>query len=97
MSAAERRRLRSTPSDPSGASACAWVFLRCGIARTGVAAGLVGACGWAAEKTHDRITKIVVSASPTPALVVDRPYLFAIRERLSGTALFIGVVRDPRG
>jgi serpin B len=46
------------------------------------------------------VTVVVVSqtvAAQTPALVVDRPYLFAIRERLSGTVLFIGVVRDPRG
>ena len=39
----------------------------------------------------------VISMPATPALVVDRPYLFAIRERLSGTVLFLGVVRDPRG
>jgi serpin B len=38
----------------------------------------------------------VTSAPPTPTLIVDRPYLFAIRERLSGTVLFIGAVRDPR-
>jgi serine protease inhibitor len=30
-----------------------------------------------------------------PALVFDRPFLFAIRERLSGTLLFIGVIGDP--
>lgn len=40
---------------------------------------------------------VVTSAPATPTLVVDRPYLFAIRERLSGTVLFLGVVRDPRG
>jgi serpin B len=39
----------------------------------------------------------IVSVPATPALIVDRPYLFAIRERLSGTVLFLGVVRDPRG
>jgi len=31
-----------------------------------------------------------------PSLVVDRPYLFAIRERLSGTILFLGAIGDPR-
>ena len=31
-----------------------------------------------------------------PSLVVDRPFVFAIRERLSGTILFLGVVKDPR-
>lgn len=36
----------------------------------------------------------VVSAPPQ--LIVDRPYLLAIRERLSGTILFLGVIGDPR-
>lgn len=35
----------------------------------------------------------VTSAPPT--FVADRPFLFAIRERLSGALLFTGVVRDP--
>lgn len=35
----------------------------------------------------------VVSAPQT--MTIDRPFLFAIRERLSGTILFLGVVRDP--
>lgn len=44
------------------------------------------------------VVVILESASPpTPTLVVDRPYLFALRERLSGTVLFLGAVRDPRG
>lgn len=34
---------------------------------------------------------------PPPELIVDRPFLVAIRERLSGTILFIGVIGDPRG
>lgn len=44
------------------------------------------------------VTVVVVldSAAPMNALVVDRPYLIAIRERLSGTVLFLGLVRDPR-
>lgn len=36
-----------------------------------------------------------VTSAP-PALVVDRPYLLVIRERLSGTILFIGAIGDPR-
>jgi len=36
-----------------------------------------------------------VTSAP-PGLTVDRPYLLAIRERLSGTILFLGAVRDPR-
>lgn len=35
----------------------------------------------------------VVSAPPS--ITFDRPYLFAIRERLSGTILFIGAIGDP--
>jgi serine protease inhibitor len=34
--------------------------------------------------------------SAPPSLVFDRPFLFAIRERFSGTILFIGVIGDPR-
>jgi serpin B len=34
----------------------------------------------------------VVSAPVVPTMRVDRPYLFAIRERLSGTILFIGKI-----
>ncbi len=33
-------------------------------------------------------------SAPTP-FRVDRPFLFAIRERLSGTVLFVGAVEDP--
>lgn len=36
-----------------------------------------------------------VTSAP-PGITVDRPYLLAIRERLSGTILFLGAVRDPR-
>jgi serine protease inhibitor len=34
----------------------------------------------------------LVSAPIVPTMRVDRPYLFAIRERLSGTILFIGKI-----
>jgi serpin B len=36
-----------------------------------------------------------VTAAP-PGLVVDRPFLVAIRERLSGAVLFLGAIGDPR-
>jgi serine protease inhibitor len=35
-----------------------------------------------------------VTSAP-PSLVVDRPFVFALRERLSGTVLFVGLVEDP--
>jgi serine protease inhibitor len=33
--------------------------------------------------------------SMPPSITFDRPFLFAIRERLSGTILFLGVIGDP--
>jgi len=38
--------------------------------------------------------EVGVTSAP-PMLVADRPFLFAIRERLSGTILFVGMVHDP--
>lgn len=40
--------------------------------------------------------EIVVESAPLQ-LVFDRPFLFAIRERLTGTILFLGAIGDPRG
>lgn len=37
-----------------------------------------------------------VTSAPTP-VVVDRPFLLAIRERLSGTIFFLGTITDPAG
>jgi serine protease inhibitor len=34
--------------------------------------------------------------SARPSIVVNRPFLFAIRERLTGTILFLGKILDPR-
>ncbi len=42
------------------------------------------------------VTSVEVgTTSAPPMFVADRPFLFAIRERLSGTVLFVGMVRDP--
>ncbi len=44
------------------------------------------------------VTVVGVRAVSLPAAYIfDRPFVFLIRERLSGTVLFAGVVRDPRG
>ena len=34
--------------------------------------------------------------TPPPEVFVDRPFLFAIQDRLSGACLFLGRVVDPR-
>jgi len=42
------------------------------------------------------VTAVGVSVtSLPPSFVADRPFVFAIRERLSGTILFVGLVEDP--
>jgi serine protease inhibitor len=40
-------------------------------------------------------TGIAMPTSVPPSVTFDRPFLFAIRERFSGTILFIGVIGDP--
>jgi serine protease inhibitor len=42
------------------------------------------------------VTSVEVGVTSAPPMfLADRPFLFAIRERLSGALLFTGVVRDP--
>lgn len=49
-----------------------------------------------AGTTAAAVTSVVIGAdSAPPAVIADRPFLVAIRERLSGTILFLGVVGDP--
>ena len=41
-------------------------------------------------------TSVVIGpTSAPPSITFDRPFLFAIRERFSGTILFMGVIGDP--
>jgi serpin B len=41
------------------------------------------------------VTVVGIAESAPPSVVADRPFLFAIRERFSGTILFIGTIGDP--
>jgi serine protease inhibitor len=40
-------------------------------------------------------TAVGVGPDSFNGLIADRPFAFAIRERLSGTILFVGMVGDP--
>ncbi len=61
--------------------------------------------GWVKQKSFLRVdeagtetasaTGTAFATSGNPVLQADRPFLFAIRERLSGTILFAGTVTDP--
>ena len=63
--------------------------------------------GWMKQKTFVKVdekgtetaaaTGTAFAVSGTSVLQADRPFLFAIRERLSGTILFVGTVSDPTG
>lgn len=41
------------------------------------------------------VTAVGIRPTSFNGFVVDRPFVFAIRERLSGTILFVGLVEDP--
>ena len=45
--------------------------------------------------TAAAVTSVGVGTVSFTGFIVDRPFLFAIHERLSGTLLFTGVVGDP--
>ena len=66
---------------------------------------IVSHIGWMKQKSFVKVdeegtetaaaTGTAFAVSGTPILQADRPFLFAIRERLSGTILFVGTVSDP--
>ncbi|MEJ2202686.1 MAG: serpin family protein [Gemmatimonadota bacterium] len=45
--------------------------------------------------TAAAVTAVGVALTSFTGIIADRPFLFAIRERLSGTLLFVGLVGDP--
>ena len=49
----------------------------------------------AAAVTSVEISRVVCCSGGPPHVIVDRPFLVAIRERLSGTILFLGRVMNP--
>jgi len=51
----------------------------------------------AAAVTSVEIRVVCDCPPPTPVVRVDRPFVVAIRERLSGSILFIGKVAAPGG
>ena len=63
--------------------------------------------GWVKQKIFMKVdeegtetaaaTGTAFATSESPVLQADRPFLFAIRERLYGTILFMGTVTDPTG
>ena len=63
--------------------------------------------GWVKQKSFLKVdeegtetaaaTGTAFATSENPVLQADRPFLFAIRERLYGTILFVGTVSDPTG
>ena len=63
--------------------------------------------GWVKQKSFIKVDEVgtetaaatgtAFATSANPVLQADRPFLFAIRERLYGTILFVGTVTDPIG
>jgi serpin B len=45
--------------------------------------------------TAAAVTAVGISLTSFSGIIADRPFLFAIRERLSGTLLFVGLIGDP--
>ena len=41
------------------------------------------------------VTAVGIGPTSFNGLIVDRPFILAIRERLSGTVLFVGLIGDP--
>lgn len=84
---ADFSRMAETPACTSGVDPCLYI-------------------DWVKQKSYVQVneegteaaaaTGVGIGATSGPTTFrVDRPFLFAIRERLSGTVLFVGVVEDP--
>ena len=85
---ADFSRMAETPPCTSGVDPCLFI-------------------DWVKQKTYVQVNEegteaaaatgvgIGVTDAGPPTFRVDRPFLFAIRERLSGTVLFVGAVEDP--
>ncbi len=84
---ADFSRMAETPPCTSGADPCLYI-------------------DWVKQKSYVQVDEegteaaaatgagVGVDSGP-PTFRVDRPFVFAIRERLSGTVLFVGAVEDP--
>jgi serpin B len=68
-----------------------WVFVSEVLQKTFVKVDEEGTEAAAATSVGIELT------SGPPSFFFNRPFLFVIRERLSGTILFAGVIGDPRG
>lgn len=66
-----------------------WVYVHEVKQKTFLAVDEVGTEAAAVTSIDVRLTSL------GPHIFLDRPFVFAIRERLSGTVLFVGVVGDP--
>ena len=82
---------RLTPLDSPAGEGPPWVYLSRVLQNTFLKVDERGT-----EAAAATAVEIGVVSAPQP-LVFDRPFLFAIRERLTGSILFIGVIGDPRG
>jgi serpin B len=80
---------RLTPLDLPAGEGPPWVFVSEVKQKTFLDVDEEGTTAAAATSVG-----VALTSAPMP-IRFDRPFLFAIRERLTGTILFIGVIGDP--